>query len=633
VKKWSTSLVAALAAMAALATLACTSSPEAVATGGTKAAGGSAKTGGTTGAGGGGTGGVVSTGGGPITGGRATTGGSGTGGASGGAPATGGIATGGMTGGAATGGATPTGGTGGPTCTPSCANRTCGSDGCNGTCGGCPPTQMCDATGTCQTPTGTGVFVDAAAQLTPISSDIYGVAFGQEDTDESYKVSTLDRWGGDAGGTYNWQKDLSNSGANWNCANYVGDGHATDTFVQTNRSRKLNTLMTIPITGWLANVATTTDNTYSADLGQNLSFCNYPKLSDGTLLPSATCCKALGTKESVLVDKGSNNLDTSFMGDWVAHFVSTFGSAANGGVKYYQLDNEPDNWQGLRGDIYPALYPPGTNCMDYSVKITSGNEAGVSPNDMINLMREECGIGTWGSGTPVYTIDHSYAMAMMAKGKQYEDANHKRIFDCLDTHYPGTAQEMWTNTFSHFRPWIQSTYPGTDICVSEYNVAKDTTDPTAAAQQADYLGTFGVMGVRLAAYWTTLTPKDSNGKHVPSYAYSAFAMFRNYDGAGAKFGSVSAGAASSYSGVHAYAATDSATNPTTLWVMLVNTATTAQSNVTLTVNHFAAGGTAKVFQSVNGAAPTTAPNAMVSGGKISGLALQPNSITLLVIGH
>ena len=42
--------------------------------------------------------------------------------------------------------------------------------------------------------------------------------------------------------------------------------------------------------------------------------------------------------------------------------MSTFGSAASGGVRYYQLDNEPDNWQDLRTDIYPTFYPPGTFC-------------------------------------------------------------------------------------------------------------------------------------------------------------------------------------------------------------------------------------------------------------------------------
>ena len=195
--------------------------------------------------------------------------------------------------------------------------------------------------------------------------------------------------------------------------------------------------------------------------------------------------------------------------------------------------------------------------------------------------------------TVPYTIDNSYAMAMMAKGKQYEAAHHQRIFDCLDTHYPGTAQEMWTNTVSRFRGWINSTYPGTGICVSEYNVANDTSDPAATAKQADYLGTFGVMGIRVASYWTSLT-SNSNNNRVHSYAYNAFAMFRNYDGAGGKFGSVSVGAASSYSGVHAYSATDSASNPTTLWIMLVNTGTSTQSNMTITINHFTAGASAKV---------------------------------------
>ena len=75
-------------------------------------------------------------------------------------------------------------------------------------------------------------------------------------------------------------------------------------------------------------------------------------------------------------------LDTSFMGDWVTHLVSTFGSAASGGVRYYQLDNEPDNWQALRTDIYPALYPPGTWCEPF---YTTNTSIGTSLNqDFIN---------------------------------------------------------------------------------------------------------------------------------------------------------------------------------------------------------------------------------------------------------
>ncbi|MGD0839313.1 MAG: glycoside hydrolase family 44 protein, partial [Polyangia bacterium] len=553
-------------------------------------------------------------------------------------------------------------------CTPSCANKTCGSDGCNGTCGGCPPTQMCGASGSCQTPSGSGITVDTTSQLTPISPDIYGVAFATATGDDSYKVATLDRWGGDAETSYNWQKDLHNSGGDWMCANYTGGGtgNSSDTFVQTNKTWGIDTLMTIPITGWLANVATSTDTTYSSLLGQDLSFCNYPQLADGGLLTSSTCCQAIGAQESTLVDKGSNHLDTSFMGNWVTHLVSTFGSAASGGVKYYQLDNEPDNWQGLRQDIYPSLYPPGTNCMDYSVAIASGNEAGASPNedimnrsvayataiktadptaqvlflsvmnpdDTINLMQTECGVGSWGSATVPYTATNSYAMAMLARGKQYESTNQQRIFDCLDTHYPGTAQAMWTNTFSKFQGWIDSSYPGTATCISEYNVANDTSDPTTTSQEADYLGTFGVMGVRLAAYWTTLTHTDSSSNSlVHNYTYNAFAMFRNYDGAGSTFGNVSVGAASSYSGVHAYAATDSATSPSKLWLMLVNTGTTAQSSMTIAIKGFTPAATAQVYQSTGGAAPAAGTSVTIGNGQISGVSIAANTVMLIALTH
>ena len=609
----------------------------------------------------GGSGSVTDTGGRTGSGGQTATGGAtGSGGTfgSGGATHTGGrMGSGGATG---TGGLTGSGGTTiTPACTPSCANKTCGSDGCEGTCGGCPPAQMCGANGTCQSKSGSGILVDASAQLTPISPDIYGIAFAD---DESAKVTTLNRSGGDSAETYNWQKDITGKGAWWNCANYAGGGSPSDAdkFVQTNKSKNLNTLMTIPITGWVANVATSSDSTASSLLGQPLSFCNYPQKADGTLVPSLTCCQAINTQESVLVDKGSKNLDTSFMGNWVSHLVSTFGTAASGGVKYYQLDNEPDNWQNNRPDIYPALYPPGTSCMDYAVPIASGTQAGVSPNDdivnrsiayaaaikaadptaqvlflsvmnpddLVNLMQTECGVGSWDSTKKVpYSVTNSYAMAMMAKAAQYEAANHKRIFDCLDTHYPADAKDFWQrDSLSRVPGWIRATYPGTGICVSEYSVPNDATDLTATTQQADFLGTFGVVGARLAAYWGSLVADDKT-THKP--VYNAFLMFRNYDGAGGRFGSVSVGAQSSYANVHAFAATDSATSPTKLWLMLVNRGTTAQSNMTITINNFTAASTAKAYQSVNCAAPVAAADVAIANGSISGLSMAANTITLI----
>ncbi len=81
--------------------------------------------------------------------------------------------------------------------------------------------------------------------------------------------------------------------------------------------------------------------------------------------------------------------------------------------------------------------------------------------------------------------------------------------------------------------WINQYYPGTGICVSEYFMVNDgtgggTVDPLSGVLQAETLGLYGKYGLKAAAYWTNVT--DANNAHLP--VYNAFAMYRNYDGAG-----------------------------------------------------------------------------------------------------
>ncbi len=150
--------------------------------------------------------------------------------------------------------------------------------------------------------------------------------------------------------------------------------------------------------------------------------------------------------------------------------------------------------------------------------------------------------------------------------------------------------------------WINANYPGTGICISEYTYytgsgdgtfnGASTADVHSAVVEADALGIFGKYGVKLAAYWTDLT--DSNGQTIPTY--SAFAMYRNYDGKGAQFGNNSVGATSTQIDIPIYAATDSATSPTKLWVMIINKTATDQSNLSVTINHFTPGATAQLYQ-------------------------------------
>jgi hypothetical protein len=508
----------------------------------------------------------------------------------------------------------------------------------------------------------TGVIVDLKSQLTPISPGVYGLTLASDDSgpalgsDDSIKLAALNRWGGDETESYNWKADIFNPARWWACANVSGtqmfDASAStpatpanltnsaDRFVNWNKTQNVDTLMTIPITGWVGNKITSQD----------------PANSSCASSGDVNCCASIGTSESVLVDKGSKNLDTSYMQDWVSHLTGLFGSAASGGIRYYQLDNEPDYWLDLRPDVMPALYPPGKSCQDFYTAIASGDEAGVSitddfmnrtmayataikkvdpssqvlflsamkPKGLISLSSEMCGV----SGP--YSMDSSLASALLKKGAQYEASNHRRILDCLDSHYPnqesGTSG-IWdtNNPFSHQQAWINSSYPGTGICVSEYVVQNDGSDPAAASQEADLLGGFGAMGVRVASYFRTLNNKD--GSHKP--VYNGWAMFRNYDGAGGKFGNISVGAASSYSSLHVYASTDAVSAPTKLWVMLVNLGSSAQSNLSVAVNNFSAS-SVTVFQSASGAAPAAAGDAAVTNGTIGGLSVAANSVTLLV---
>lgn len=577
-------------------------------------------------------------------GGRVAAGGSGGGGTSGGA---GGVASSGGAGGS------------GVACTPNCSGKTCGDDGCGHTCGGCPPSQLCGTSQTCvASPSTTSIIVDANSQLTPIFSGIYGVAFS---SDDSMQVAALNRWGGDATSSYNWKTDVANSGSDWNCANYKGrftsptpDSSLTtssDQFVRYNITKHADTLMTIPITGWVSSTATPNPGN--------------PNCAGGTAI--ATCCATLGTSEEELIDGGSSVLDTSFMGSWVTHLVSTFGSAANGGVKYYQLDNEPDNWQSLRTDIYGALYPPGTRCQPFYVTNssigTSLNQDFISrtmayakavkaadptssvlfmcmesPDDLVALPNVECG-----SPAGPYSIDNSLTMAILKLAAAEQASSHVRVLDCVDMHYPfiyprkglGDTNSFWDaatkSVVPHVQGWINSTYPGTGICVSEYNVPNDggdgnTPDPTTGAQEADLLGMYGRLGFQVASYFLTLTRGST---HLP--IYNAMAMYRNYDGNGGHFGTFSVGAASPNKGVNVYAATDSRTNPTKLWVMLVNVSGTAQSSLSLTFKNFTPSGSALLYRMTGGAAPTPDTTVAITGGTISNLSLASNSVALVVI--
>ena len=54
-------------------------------------------------------------------------------------------------------------------------------------------------------------------------------------------------------------------------------------------------------------------------------------------------------------DPNDANVSSSaaFQQGWLQHLTSRWGTAANTGVRYYMLDNEPDLWSSTHSEIHP----------------------------------------------------------------------------------------------------------------------------------------------------------------------------------------------------------------------------------------------------------------------------------------
>jgi hypothetical protein len=110
---------------------------------------------------------------------------------------------------------------------------------------------------------------------------------------------------------------------------------------------------------------------------------------------------------------------------------------------------------------------------------------------------------------------------------------------------------------------IATNYPGTKLSISEWNFGGGG-DITGAIATADTLGIFGQQGVFAAAMWNLRSDETFN--------YAGFAIYRNFDGAGGKFGDTALKSTNPALGtVSVYGAKDSAG---VLTVILINKATT-----------------------------------------------------------
>jgi hypothetical protein len=507
--------------------------------------------------------------------------------------------------------------------------------------------------------------VDASANRHPIDPNIYGMAFASA-ADLADLNCPLNRSGGNAETRYNWQANASNRASDYYFES-IGESSSTpgehaDTFISDTKSAGAQAMITVPIIGWVARLGPNRSKLAS------FSVAKYgPQQSTDYWMPDAG--NGTRTNGTLITNNDPNDAnmlaDSTFQMAWTQHLVSRWGTSANGGLRYYILDNEHSIWQSTHRDVHPVgatMDEVLSKMIDHAQRIKS-----IDPGAQV-AGPEEWGWGgyfysgydqQWGaahgwSGYPDRAAhgNMDYLPWLLDQFRSYEVAHGTRLLDLFTVHfYPQSGEfgndtsvamqqlrnrstrALWDPSYvdaswigdkvqliPRLHSWVSVHYQGTKVGITEYNWGAESHINGATAQ-ADILGIFGRESLDLATRWTTPTSTTPT--------YKAIKMYRNYDGAKSTFGETSVSAlAPNPDNVASFAALRSADHALT--VILVSKTLTGTTASTVNVSNFGASGNAQVWQLTAANAITHLPDAAISNSSLS-LTLPAQSITLLVI--
>lgn len=436
--------------------------------------------------------------------------------------------------------------------------------------------------------------VDARVGRRPISEDIYGMNFADEDLAAELALPVR-RWGGNATSRYNWRTSMTNTAADWFFENLeYGDGgvmvgnlpngSASDQFVEQNRRTGTQSLLTLPLIGWTTKEGSPREHPldcafkvskYGDQEDQDYwdQDCGNGVLPDGDYL---TGNDPQDTSEAI---------DPTFVADWIRHLTGKYGLAAEGGVAFYNLDNEPMLWDSTHRDIHPqpVTYDElrdRTYAYAAAVKATDPGARTLGPAlwgwcAYFHSALDGCSPGSDYATHGDLPLVPWYLGQMQA----YEQGQGRRLLDYLDLHYYpqaedvalspagdaatqalrlGSTRALWDPTYideswisdteeggvrvqliPRMRDWVDTWYPGTKIALTEYNWG-GLESLNGALAQAEVLGIFGREGLDLASLWDPPTATEPGA--------FAFRLYRNYDGSGQGFGDISVQAISTNPG-------------------------------------------------------------------------------------
>jgi hypothetical protein len=418
------------------------------------------------------------------------------------------------------------------------------------------------------------VTVDPALDRRAISPLIYGVNFGTDEQAAAMRWP-LRRWGGNATTRYNWQADVRSVGSDWFYFNYTNldpappslpHGSSADRFIDATRATGGEPLMTLPLIGWTpldrtrrwsfpVSVYGAQQQTECTATG-GVFWCN-PDAGNGI--------SAAGAPLTADPLRTSRAVGAQFAADWVRHIAGRLGTAAQGGVRFYALDNEPALWNSTHRDVHPN---PTT--YDELWQKTLAVAAAVKAADPGAQL---LGPVSWGWCEYFFSAADGCAVGpdrqahgglpwidwYLGKARDHEIQHGVRLVDYLDLHYypqnggvalsddesagtaaarlrslkslydPNYVDETWINTrirlIPRMREWVASHAPGTKLAITEYSWGNDD-GLTSALAQAEALAIFGREGVDLATRWIA----PAAGSRVED----AFKLYLNWNGSGAR---------------------------------------------------------------------------------------------------
>jgi PKD repeat protein len=512
------------------------------------------------------------------------------------------------------------------------------------------------------------VTIDGNANRHPINPNVYGIAYGTNATLPDLNAP-VNRYGGNNTSRYNWQINADNRGQDWYFES-IPESSATagergDTFISVSKAAGAQALITIPMVGYVGNLGSNRSKLasfsiakYGSQTGNDWQW--FPDAGNG--ISSATGAYITGNNPA----DANVFANSSFQAAWVQHLVNTWGTAANGGLRYYILDNEHSIWHSTHRDVHPT----GATMDEIKAKIADyANQIKlIDPGALVAGPEEWGWSGYFYSGyDQQYGSLHGWSFLpdranhggadylpwLLSQLKQTTVAGSLRPLDVFSVHYypqggefgndtsssmqllrnkstrslwdPNYVDQTWINDkvqlIPRLRNWVNTYYyPGTPIAITEYNWGAEG-HINGATTQADIYGIFGREALDIGARWTTPDPSTPT--------YKAMKMYRNYDGNRSTFGdtSVLAGVPNP-DNLAAFAALRSTDNALT--VMVISKVLSGTTPVTLSFANFSGNGSAQAWQLTSANAITRLTDLSYTGGSVS-TSVPPQSITLFVL--